>query len=103
MPRSDTQYKKGQPSANPGGRPKLLAEWRASEEAQRLRDLSYKALEEAVTSKSIEWKDRIHAANILLERTEGKVPQAITGANDGPLKVDASAGMLELLNSMAST
>jgi hypothetical protein len=101
VPKSDTQYKKGQPSANPGGRPKILAKWRESEEAQRLRDLSYKALEEAVTAEDIEWKDRIHAASILLDRTEGKVPQAITGANDGPLKIEASDGMLEVLGTMA--
>jgi hypothetical protein len=87
-------------SGNPGGRPKALAEWRKSDEAQRLRDLSYKALEEAVTATDIEWKDRIHAASILLDRTEGKVPQAITGADDGPLKVEATDGLLEVLGRM---
>lgn len=77
-------------SGNPGGRPKALAEWRKSDEAQRLRDLSYDALEQAVTAEDIEWKDRIHAAGILLDRTEGKAIQAITGDDGGPLKVQTA-------------
>lgn len=100
MPRSDTQYKKGQKSANPGGRPKKLAEWRNSDEAQRLCDLSYKTLEKAMTARDARWPDRITAADILLNRIEGKAPQAITGADGGPVKVDAGDGMLELLNRM---
>jgi hypothetical protein len=95
-------FVKGQ-SGNPGGRPKALAEWRKSDEAQRLRDLSYAALEQAVTASAdaIEWKDRIHAASILLDRTEGKPVQAITGDDGGPLSFEASDGMLELLKRMA--
>jgi hypothetical protein len=101
MPKSDTQYKKGQPSANPGGRPKLLAEWRKSPEAQRLRDLSYKALEDAVTSENIDWRDRNTAAGMLLDRIEGKPIQAITGDDGGPLRFEATDGMLELLKRLA--
>lgn len=44
-----------------------------------------------------EVKDRIAAAKELLDRTDGKARQEITGEDGGPLKVDASAGLLEAL------
>ena len=93
-------FEKGK-SGNPGGRPKALAEWRKSDEAQRLRDLSYKTLEEALTAKGCEWRDRIIAADKLLDRIEGKPAQAVTGADGGPLKVEAGDGMLEVLKRLA--
>lgn len=92
-------YQKGQ-SGNPGGRPKVLAAWRKSDEAQRLRDLSYKALEEAVTATEIEWRDRIHAAGMLLDRIEGKAVQAISGPEDGPIQIQA-VDLLQSLQNLA--
>jgi hypothetical protein len=93
-------FVKGQ-SGNPGGRSKALAEWRKSDDAQRLRDISYKALENAVLATDIEWKDRIHAAGMLLDRVEGKCVQTITGDDGGPIKFEVSDGMQALLNTMA--
>jgi hypothetical protein len=84
--------------ANPGGRPKALAKWRASEEAQRLRDLSYEALEDAL-GKGNETKDRITAARELLDRIEGRPVQAISGEDGGPIKVDL--GTLDILKKLA--
>lgn len=100
MPKADTQFKKGQPSANPGGRPKALAEWRKSDEAMRLRGLSYKVLERALVAVKIPWKDRITAATVLLERIEGKVPLAVTGEGGGPVKLELSGGLDDVLSQL---
>lgn len=89
-------FEKGK-SGNAGGRPKALAEWRKSDEAQRLRDLSYQALENAVTSDDIDWRDRNTAAGMLLDRIEGKPVQGITGDDGGPLKVEHSTGLMGVL------
>lgn len=89
-------FVKGQ-SGNPGGRSKALAEWRKSDEAQRLRHLAYDALEQAVTATDIEWRDRNTAAGILLDRIEGKPVQAITGDDGNAIKVEHSAGLLGVL------
>lgn len=94
-------FVKGQ-SGNPGGRSKVLAEWRKSDEAQRLRDLAYSALEQAVTAadSEIEWRDRNTAAGMLLDRIEGKSIQAITGDDGGALKVEHSAGLMGVLSQL---
>lgn len=86
-------------SGNPSGRPKALAAWRKSDEAQRLRDLAYHALEQAVIADDteIDWKDRNMAAGMLLDRTEGKPIQAISGDDGGPLRLEVSAGLMGVL------
>lgn len=78
---------KGQ-SGNPKGRPKKFADWRESDDAQRLRDLAYEVLEAACCEDNdVEWKDRIAAAKELLDRTEGRPSQALTGAEGAPLRL----------------
>lgn len=99
MPGKGRPFVKGQPAANPGGRPKALAKWRASEEAQRLRDLSYEALEDALGVKN-ETKDRITAARELLDRIEGRPVQAITGEDGGPVRVDL--GVIDIIKKLAA-
>lgn len=88
-------FVKGQ-SGNPGGRPKALAEWRKSDEAQRLRDLSYKTLEACLMSDTAEWRDKNTAACALLDRIEGKPVQAIGGEDGQPIKLDVG-GIAESL------
>ncbi len=73
--------------ANPGGRPKALGLWRKSPEAQRLRDLSYAALEDALGEEQ-DTKDRIAAARELLDRIEGRPIQMVTGEDGGPIRLD---------------
>lgn len=45
---------------------------------------------------------RIDALKWLGEQSIGKPSQAITGANDGALKIEATAGMLEMLDDIQS-
>ena len=78
-------FEKGK-SGNPGGRPKALAEWRKSDEAQRLRDLAYETLEDACINGD-KTSDRIMAARELLDRTEGKAIQAIAGEDGQPIRI----------------
>lgn len=93
-------FRKGQ-SGNPSGRPKALADWRRSDEAARLRDLAYDVLEQCVKSKKAMWKDRVTAASILLDRTEGKACQPITGPDDGPIRLH-TVNLLETLQALAT-
>jgi hypothetical protein len=93
-------------SGNPGGRPgrpRALAEWRKSDEAARLRDLSYKALEDAVTANDIDWRDRNTAAGMLLDRIEGKPMQSIAGDDGGAIKVENSSGLMGVLTQLDVT
>lgn len=78
-------FEKGQ-SGNPGGRSKVLSEWRKSEEAQRLRDIAYETLEAVITADSASHRDKVIAAGMLLDRTEGKPIQAISGPDGGPIQ-----------------
>lgn len=93
-------FKKGH-SGNPGGRSKVLAEWRKSDEAQRLRDLSYKTLEKCIRSRSAAWRDKVVASGMLLDRVEGKPVQAISGPDGGPIQtVDLSKLSVEQLEEL---
>lgn len=84
------------------------AEWRKGPVAKRLRELSYQVLEDAAngylgyrlpmkledgsvkygewTYEQVDQQYRIAAAKELLDRTDGKAPQAITDANGGNLQ-----------------
>lgn len=87
-------------SGNPGGRPKAVKEalelFRKPEDLEKLR----------VRLLEIAMNDNLVAANIAIkeyhDRAYGKAPQAITGTDDGPVKVDASGGLLELFKQLAS-
>lgn len=110
-------FKKGQ-SGNPGGRPGGVAEWRRGPTAERLRTLAYAVLEDAangwlayrdpanpaaseLTYERVDPRDRILAARELVDRVDGKAPQAITGEDGGAVRVDTSAGLLETLKRLA--
>ena len=101
------------------------AAWRNGPTAARMRELSLATLEDAVsgyvsyrlptknadgsitygewTYEKVDVQHRISAAKELLDRTDGKAPQAIVGDKDNPVSVDASAGLLELFRRMAET
>lgn len=100
-----------------GGRPAGVAEWRKGPVAQRMNALSKAQLEdvikdgyfmyrhpqtEAVTYEMVPPKDRIAALKEMLDRTEGKSPQAITGEDGGAIKIDGSEELLRVLERLAS-
>ncbi len=99
MPGKGRPFTSETANVNPGGRPKALSKWRASEEAQRLRDLSYAALEDAL-SPANEPKDRITAARELLDRIEGRPVQAVTGDDGGPIRFDI--GVIDVLKKLVA-
>jgi len=97
---------------------KDLGEFRKSPQAVKWREASYALLGNAVERGYLEYrhpnvnngewsyeqvdpKDRIAAARELIDRTDGKAPQAITGADGGAIKIDGSAGLLETLKRLA--
>ena len=100
------------------------AAWRKGNEAKRMREASLSLLETIVTcgyagyrhpleqpgdmGKTMGWtyeqvepRERIAAAKELLDRTDGKPRQEITGEDGGAIKLDASAGLLETLKRLA--
>lgn len=99
-------YQKGT-SGNPGGRSKVLSEWRKSDEAQRLRDIAYETLEQVVTSQTATHRDKVIAAGMLLDRVEGKPIQAISGPDGGPIQTvdlsNLSVAQLEELETLRKT
>lgn len=103
-------FKPGQ-SGNPGGRPK-----HGEEHRERCRVYGDKALQKLVDAMDAmklhlggegyreefpDWKARIDAAKTILEHGYGKPAQAITGEDGGAIKVDNSAGLLEILKRLA--
>jgi hypothetical protein len=76
-------FVKGQPSANPGGRPK-----EANDVKLLAREHTVEAIERLVHwLRSDNAKASVAAAGALLDRAWGKAPQAITGDDGGPLTV----------------
>ncbi len=83
-------FEKGQ-SGNPGGRPK---------EDPEVKRLAQEASPKAI-AKLIEWIDSenpkasISACNSILDRAYGKPPQALTGADGGPMRVAVQAALTD--------
>lgn len=90
-------FEKGK-SGNPGGRPKMLAEWRESLEAKRLRDVAYQTLEKVCKDDRAPAKDRAWAADKLLDRIEGKPIQAIEMSGPDGKPIETRAERLERLS-----
>jgi hypothetical protein len=84
VPKEDTQFKKGEPSRNPGGRPPGLAEFR--KKLAQLDDTAFKTLKDGLTDPN--GKVRMTALTIFYNRRWGKETQAVelTGAGGGPLQ-----------------
>jgi hypothetical protein len=80
------QFQKGK-SGNPGGRPKVAAEVRAL--AGEFTELAIYTLAGQIHMSDDE---RVVAAacNSILDRAIGRAPQAITGDDGGPIRVDYS-------------
>lgn len=97
MGKSTTSFKPGV-SGNAGGRPKLIAEVR--ELAGKQTTAAIKTLVECMASCE-EGRVRVAAASAILDRAIGKPTQAITGEDGGTIKVDNSAGLLEILKRLA--
>jgi len=79
-----TQFKPGQPSPNPGGRPRSLASQLSTELRRLLRtecpkDAAQRSWAEALAQKMCELalEGNVHAFSEIADRTEGKPPQAI--------------------------
>lgn len=72
-------FKAGQPSANPGGRPKDLHAIR-----ELARSYAPKAIETLVTIMLSGGKDSVRAAEALLDRGFGKATQVIAGEEGSP-------------------
>ena len=70
-------------SGNPGGRPK--GEGRVREAARDLTERSIAVLAGALDDDDA--RVRIKAAEVILDRGWGKPPQAIVGADEGPLEM----------------
>lgn len=94
MPKSDTQFKKGQ-SGNPNGRSKKLADLAVKiselDDAHRLRLESIAA--------SGEPRDSIAAIKLLWAYAHGNPSQPITGPDNGPIKFQ-SVDLLESLKAL---
>lgn len=88
-------WTKGQ-SGNPTGRSKAADELRKALEgdapyaAQRLRELLDSEDDQVA----------LKAAQFIVDHVKGRAPQAITGSDGGPLKVDL--GVVEMLRKLAS-
>ena len=87
MPREDTQFKKGAPSGNPGGRPKK-PEWLKGKGEEALR----KAYE-IMTNKDTRPDLALQAAKLLIEYDIGKPVQALDINAD--VDARASVSMIE--------
>ena len=77
-------FRKGQ-SGNPGGRPKALAEIQAL--AREFAPEAIAALGEICMDKTAPPAARVSASSALLDRGFGKPPQALVGANEGPILI----------------
>ena len=99
-------FEKGDPRINPGGRPRIPAEvkeaWAAmTPKGTRMLDEALGATRPVVVSggkdspATVEyvpdWTARLTALELLYSRQWGKAPQAITGEDGGPVKVDFAA------------
>jgi hypothetical protein len=69
--------------------------------ASRQTEAAIRTLTDIMLDDEAENRDRIVAANALLDRAHGRPAQAITGEDGKPLQIDASAGLLELFEGLA--
>lgn len=90
MPREDTQFKKGAPSGNPGGRPKK-PEWLKGKGEEALR-FAYDVMQNEENKTEL----RMQAARMLVEYDLGKPQQSVDLSAD----VDANA-QVSILNTMS--
>jgi len=85
-------------SGNPGGRPKGLIEFRKRLEA--LDGMAEAALESCLSDPDP--KVRVAALKEFFDRRYGKAPQAITGENGNPLRLEVGASIVDTLRRMAA-
>jgi len=79
-----TRWRKGQPSPNPGGRPRsrLLSEALRHRLSQMIDDTTGRTFAEAIADNLVriacsEGPSAVHAANEIADRIEGRAPQSI--------------------------
>jgi hypothetical protein len=85
-PRGNPNWVPGCPSANPGGRPKVIAE--VKELAQLYSVEAIQALYDIMTDDGKSAAARVTAANSILDRAFGKPVQAVTGLDGGPVQIE---------------
>lgn len=83
---ADGRLEPGQGSLNPGGRAKIIRE--ALDEFRRTDDLKRLRLRLLELAEGEDGKVAVSAIREYHDRAYGKSPQAITGEDGGPLKVD---------------
>lgn len=97
MPRSDTQFKKGQPSANPGGRPKKTEALSAS--ISKMDEVYRQRLHDIATGTREESKDSIAAIKLLWAYAHGNPTTRIGDPDGQPMKLGVP-DLLEVLRAL---
>lgn len=84
--KNSTSFKPGQ-SGNPSGRPKIPEEFK--ELAKRYSVPALRKVIEIMESPNSDYKDKLKASEIIMDRAWGKSTQAISGPEEGPIQTES--------------